>query len=313
MRGIVIKSTGSWYTIRDDKGSMHTARIKGKFRLQRIQHTNPIAVGDRVDFETAKNGNIFITQIAPRKNYIIRQSVNLSKRTHIIASNIDLAFLMVTLVSPQTSTGFIDRFLVTAQAYSIPVILLFNKIDLLLKEKVIQKNKWIDLYRSIGYPCYEISALQQINIEEIKPLMKGKISMISGHSGAGKSTLINKLSPGLNLKTGNISSFHDKGQHTTTFAEMFPWSFGGYIIDTPGIKGLGLVEIEKEEIGDYFPEILALKSQCKFNNCLHQNEPGCAVKKAVEEGRIARSRFLSYLSFLNEKSEMNYRTNDYTN
>lgn len=313
MKGIVIKSTGSWYTIRDDKGSIHTARIKGKFRLQRIQHTNPIAVGDWVDFEKAKNGNIFITQIAPRKNYIIRQSVNLSKRTHIIASNIDLAFLMVTLVSPQTSTGFIDRFLVTAQAYSIPVILLFNKIDLLLKEKVIQKNKWINLYRSIGYPCYEISALQQINIEKIKPLMKGKISMISGHSGTGKSTLINRLSPGLNLKTGNISSFHDKGQHTTTFAEMFPWSFGGYIIDTPGIKGLGLVEIEKEEIGDYFPEILALKSQCKFNNCLHQNEPGCAVKKAVEEGKIARSRFLSYLSFINEKSEMNYRMNDYTN
>ncbi|MFV0531354.1 MAG: ribosome small subunit-dependent GTPase A [Flavobacteriales bacterium] len=308
MTGIVTKSTGSWYSIRDENGEIHEARIKGKFRIQGIQNTNPVAVGDVVDFEIKDDKSTVITKIYDRKNYIIRKSVNLSKKTHIIASNIDLAFLIVTLKQPQTSTGFIDRFLITAEAYSIPVILLFNKIDTLLtKEEILQKNELMDLYQSIGYDCQEISALNKINIEWVQEKMKNKTSLLSGHSGAGKSTLINALSPDLNLKTKEISSSHNKGQHTTTFAEMFEWSFGGYVIDTPGIKGLGLVEMEKEEISDYFPEILAVKNNCKFNNCLHLNEPECAVKKAVEKEKIAVSRFLSYLSFLEDDTEEIYR------
>lgn len=307
LTGIVIKSTGSWYSIRDEEGNLYDARIKGKFRIQGIKSTNPIAVGDVVDFEVKDEHTVVITHIHERKNYIIRKSVNLSKKTHILASNIDLAFLLVTLKHPQTSTGFIDRFLVTAEAYSIPVILLFNKIDTLTEEEQLEKDQLIALYKSIGYSCQEISALHQTNIEWVKEQMKDKISLLSGHSGSGKSTLVNALSPNLDLKTQQVSSSHNKGQHTTTFAEMFEWSFGGHIIDTPGIKGLGLVEMEKEEIGDYFPEIFNIKDQCKFHNCLHLNEPQCAIKKAVEEGEIATSRFLSYVSFLEEDAEENYR------
>ncbi|APD07706.1 putative ribosome bioproteinis GTPase RsgA [Flavobacteriaceae bacterium UJ101] len=307
MTGTVTKSTGSWYSIRDEKGKIHEARIKGKFRIQGIKNTNPIAVGDIVDFEINENESTVITKIHERKNYIIRKSVNLSKKTHIIASNIDIAFLIITLKQPQTSTGFIDRFLVTAEAYSIPVILLFNKVDTLSQEEHQQKDKWMTLYQSIGYPCQEISALNKTNVDWVQKQMKGKTSMLSGHSGAGKSTLINALDSNLNLKTKEVSHSHNKGQHTTTFAEMFEWPFGGYIIDTPGIKGLGLVEMEKEEIGDYFPEILNIKSNCKFNNCLHLDEPKCAVKTAVEQGEIATSRFASYISFLEEDAEENYR------
>ncbi len=307
MTGIVIKSTGSWYSVRDDKGIIYDARIKGKFRLQGIKNTNPVAVGDVVTFEVKENENTVITKIHDRKNYIIRKSVNLSKRTHIIASNIDTAFLIITLKQPQTSTGFIDRFLVTAEAYSIPVILLFNKIDTLSKEEDLQKNEMIDLYKSIGYECQEISALNKVNIDWVQDKMKDKTSMLSGHSGAGKSTLVNALAHNLSLKTKEVSQSHNKGQHTTTFAEMFEWPFGGYIIDTPGIKGLGLVEMEKEEIGDYFPEIFNIKHNCKFNNCLQIDEPKCAVKEAVEKGGIAPSRFVSYVSFLNEDIEENYR------
>ncbi len=307
LTGIVTKSTGSWYSIRDKEGTLHHARIKGKFRIQGIKNTNPIAVGDVVDFEIKDENSVVITTIHERKNYIIRKSVNLSKKTHILASNIDLAFLLVTLKHPQTSTGFIDRFLVTAEAYSIPVILLFNKIDTLSEEERSEKDQLIHLYESIGYPCQEISALHRTNIEWVKEHMKDKISVLSGHSGSGKSTLVNALSPDLDLKTQQVSSSHNKGQHTTTFAEMFEWPFGGHIIDTPGIKGLGLVEMEKEEIGDYFPEIFEFKDQCKFHNCLHLNEPKCAVKKAVEEGEIAISRYLSYVSFLEEDAKENYR------
>ncbi len=308
MTGIITKSTGSWYSIRDEEGRIYKARIKGIFRVQEIQNTNPIAVGDVVDFKIKENeSNIVITKIHERKNYIIRKSVNLSKKTHIIASNIDLALLFVTLKQPRTSTGFIDRFLVTAEAYSIPVILLFNKIDLFSKEEHEEKENLMNLYQSIGYKCQEIAGLKGVNIEWVKKQMRNKITLLSGHSGSGKSTLINTLSPHLNLKTKEISHSHKKGQHTTTFAEMFEWPFGGYIIDTPGIKGLGLVEMEKEEIGDYFPEILAIKNHCKFNNCLHLNEPKCAVKAAVEKDQIAKTRFLSYLSFLDEDAEESYR------
>lgn len=307
LTGTVTKSTGSWYSIRDEKGNIHEARIKGKFRIQGIKNTNPIAVGDVVDFEIKENENTVITKIHDRKNYIIRKSVNLSKKTHIIASNIDRAFLIITLKQPQTSAGFIDRFLVTAEAYSIPVVLLFNKVDTLSEEENQIKNEWMTLYQSIGYQCQEISALNKTNIDWVQQQMKDKTSMLSGHSGAGKSTLINALDPNLNLKTKEVSHSHNKGQHTTTFAEMFEWPFGGYIIDTPGIKGLGLVEMEKEEIGDYFPEILKIKNDCKFNNCLHIDEPKCAVKKAVEEGEIAASRFISYISFLEEDAEESYR------
>ena len=308
MTGTVIKSTGSWYDIRDEKGTVYQARIKGKFRIQGIKSTNPIAVGDVVDFEYKDNEATIITHIHERKNYIIRRSVNLSKRTHIVASNIDQAFLLVTLRQPETSTGFIDRFLVTAEAYSIPVILLFNKIDILTEEENLQKEELIKLYESIGYECQEISVTENININWVKEKMQNKTSMLSGHSGAGKSSLVNLLSPNLNLKTQTVSSSHNKGQHTTTFAEMFEWDFGGYIIDTPGIKGLGLVDMEKHEIGDYFPEILALKNQCKFNNCLHTFEPHCAVQEAVAAGKIAPSRFLSYLSFIEEDETENFRS-----
>lgn len=307
LTGIVIKSTGSWYSIRDQKGEVHEARIKGKFRVQGIKNTNPVAVGDTVDFEVKGNENTVITKVHKRKNYIIRKSVNLSKKTHIIASNIDIAFLIITLKQPQTSTGFIDRFLITAEAYSIPVVLLFNKMDILSKEEHIKNRELINLYQSIGYECQEISALNKTNIEWVQKQMKNQISMLSGHSGSGKSTLINTLAPKLNLKTKKISHSHNKGQHTTTFAEMFEWPFGGYIIDTPGIKGLGLVDMNKEEIGDYFPEILKIKNKCKFNNCLHIEEPQCSIKLAVKDGKIARSRFASYISFIEEDAEENYR------
>lgn len=300
MTGLVTKSTGSWYVLKNQEGIEYQARIRGKFRIQGIKHTNPVAVGDWVIFSLDKDNIAVIEKIKERKNYIIRRSVNLSKKTHIIASNVDLAVLIATIDHPKTSTGFIDRFLATAEAYHIPALLVFNKIDLLTQQDLSQLDFLKKLYQKINYPVLCVSALNKENLEELKLLLKGKKSVISGHSGVGKSTLVNALYPSLNLKTKEVSDFNKKGQHTTTFAQMYEWPFGGYIIDTPGIKEFGLVDFEKEELQGCFPEILEASESCKFNNCLHLNEPKCAVKKAVENGEIAESRFESYLTFLNE-------------
>ncbi|GGE92834.1 ribosome biogenesis GTPase [Chishuiella changwenlii] len=300
MKGIVIKSTGSWYHLLTEDGSTFQARIRGKFRIANIKHTNPIAVGDEVDFEIDKDDTAVITNIHERKNYIIRKSVNLSKKTHIIASNIDIAFLVVTLSNPKTSFGFIDRFLITAEAYHIPVVLLFNKMDVYTEDELADLEIYKSIYNSIGYESLDISAETGLNLDLVKELMKDKVSLVSGHSGVGKSTLLNTLNPDLNLKTHVVSDFNSKGQHTTTFAQMYPWPFGGFIIDTPGIKEFGLVHIDKTELQGYFPEILALKSECKFDNCIHVNEPKCAVRDAVDNDEIAISRYENYLTFLEE-------------
>lgn len=313
MTGVIIKSTGSWYWVRTQSHEQFQCRIRGKFRTKGIKSTSPVTVGDHVDFEMESNTNTgIITNIHDRKNYIVRKSVNLSKQTHIIAANIDLAFLLITLDNPPTFTSFIDRFLATAEAYHIQAVLLFNKIDLYddtLKQK---KKELIKTYQDIGYTCLEISATENINIDKVSSLMLGKTSMFSGHSGVGKSTLINTIEPNLQLKTAAISTQHKQGQHTTTFAEMFVLKTEpeSYIIDTPGIKGFGVVDFEPHEISTYFPEFFKLKESCKFNNCLHVNEPKCAVKEALEQGEIAPSRYRSYLQIL-EGEEENYRTNSY--
>lgn len=303
MKGRVIKSTGSWYLLRNEEGEIFKARIRGKFRLDNIQHTNPVAVGDFVDFEVDKDGLAVIQKIHERKNYIIRRSVNLSKKSHIIASNIDKAFLVVTLDNPKTSFGFIDRFLVTAEAYHIPVMLVFNKMDTYDEEMLEEVKYYKFIYENIGYETIEVSALTGFNIDQLKSELKGITSLIAGHSGVGKSTLMNVLHPNLDLKTSVVSDFNQKGQHTTTFAEMYEWPFGGFSVDTPGIKEFGLVEMEREEIQHYFPEIFELKNECKFDNCLHLNEPKCAVMQAVENAEIAPSRYENYLGFLEEVSE----------
>ena len=310
MTGTVYKSTGSWYFVKSAKGDLYQCRIKGKFRIKGIKSTNPIAVGDSVEFDIERKGDEeigVIKLIHERKNYIVRKSVNLSKQTQIIASNIDLAFLLITINNPPTLTTFIDRFLVTAQAYSIKVILVFNKIDRYKEEEKSEILYLKDIYEAIGYTCIEVSAIKNINLDIIKDLMKGKTSLFSGHSGVGKTTLLNSLEPGLNLKTKEISYQHQQGQHTTTFAEMFDLSFDAKIIDTPGIKGFGVVAIEKEELGDYFTEFFALKKHCKFHNCIHVNEPQCAVKEALEEEKVSWSRYKSYLQIL-EGEEESYRT-----
>lgn len=313
MTGTVYKSTGSWYTVKSDAGDFVECRIKGKFRMKGIKSTNPIAVGDIVDFELDNTTDEIIGQIHTihdRKNYIVRKSVNLSKQTHIIASNIDVVFLIVTIHNPVTTTSFIDRFLVTAEAYGIEAVLLFNKIDTFTKEIEDEQLYLQYIYSQIGYQCLRVSAATGKGIAELKEVMKDKVCMFSGHSGVGKSTLVNALEPGLNLKTKEISDSHSQGQHTTTFAEMFDLSYGAKIIDTPGIRGFGVVDMEKQEIGDYFPEFFALKDQCKFNNCLHKEEPHCAVKKALEEDKIAWSRYNSYLKIL-EGDEETYRNDIY--
>lgn len=313
MLGLVYKSTGSWYTVKTDLGATYQCRIKGKFRIKDIKSTNPIAVGDEVEFELeTKNDETtgIINKIHDRKNYIVRKSVNLSKQTHIIASNIDQVFLLVTIDNPPTFTSFIDRFLVTAEAYSIKTILLFNKIDT-YDEVALNEVKYLShVYRKIGYDCIGISAKTGKNIDKIKVLMKDKVSMFAGHSGVGKSTLINTIEPELDLKTKEISIQHMQGQHTTTFAEMFDLSFGAKIIDTPGIKGFGVVDMDKEEVSDYFPEFFKLKQDCKFNNCLHIEEPKCAVKEALDKDEIAFSRYRSYVQIL-EGEEENYRTENW--
>ena len=306
MTGIVYKSTGSWYFVKSEEGDLYQCRIKGKFRIKGIKSTNPIAVGDSVEFDIETKGDEeigVIKLIHERTNYIVRKSVNLSKQTQIIASNIDLAFLLITINNPPTLTTFIDRFLVTAQAYSIKVILVFNKIDSYKEEEKGEIAYLKDIYETIGYTCVEVSAIKNINLNTIKNLMKGKTSLFSGHSGVGKTTLLNALEPGLNLKTKQISNQHQQGQHTTTFAEMYDLSFGAQIIDTPGIKGFGVVEVEKQELGNYFPEFFELKDQCKFNNCLHKQEPKCAIKDALDNDTLSWSRYKSYLQILEGEQE----------
>lgn len=299
MRGIVFKSTGSWYFVRDEHGKIHQCRMKGKFRLAEIKNTNPIAVGDTVDFEMEEGKeNTVITKIHPRKNYIIRKSTNLSKQTHIIASNIDQALIIATVASPRTSFGFIDRFLITAEAYSIPALIVFNKSDLYENESKNLLKEYKAIYEKIGYKTITISILKNENLVEIKNILKDKTTLIAGHSGVGKSSLINILEPKLNIKTGDISVAHSKGIHTTTFAEMHELSIGGFVIDTPGIKEFGIIDFEKQEVSHYFPEMRELINSCKFNNCLHMNEPDCAVIKNVNEGNIAVSRYETYLNIM---------------
>jgi ribosome biogenesis GTPase len=310
MTGIVYKSTGSWYSVKAESGSFYECRIKGKFRIKGIKSTNPIAVGDKVDFEIESTNDVetgVINEIHDRKNYIIRKSVNLSKQTHIIAANVDLVFLLITINNPPTFTSFIDRFLVTAEAYSVPTVLVFNKIDSYEIEQRAEVMYLKDIYEKIGYTCIEVSATENKNVEVIKKMMIGKTSMFVGHSGVGKSTLVNAIEPSLDLKTREISYQHKQGQHTTTFAEMFDLSFEAKIIDTPGIKGFGVVDMEKDEVDDYFPEFLAIKNDCKFNNCLHVEEPKCAIKDAVEDEEISYSRYRSYLQII-EGEEEHYRT-----
>jgi len=313
MKGIVYKSTGSWYTVKAEDGKFYNCRIKGKFRIKGIKNTNPVAVGDYVEFDLEENIDEVIgviKHIEERENYIIRKSVNLSKQTHIIAANIDVAFLLVTLNNPPTFTTFIDRFLVTAEAYGIKAVLLFNKVDAYSQEEKDEILYLMAMYREIGYTCIPISAKSGKNIDKVKELMIDNTSLFSGHSGVGKSTLINRLEPSLELKTSEISEQHLQGQHTTTFAEMFDLSFNARIIDTPGIKGFGIVEIEKEELGDYFPEFFERKSECKFNNCLHVEEPKCAIKEALDEDEISWSRYKSYLQMLEGEDE-HYRVDIY--
>lgn len=314
MKGTLYKSTGSWYRVKAEDGTFYNCRIKGRFRIGGIRSTNPVAVGDRVEIKIEKKGDEtvgVIVGIEPRDNYIIRRSVNLSKQTHIIAANIDTAFLLVTLNNPTTTTTFIDRFLVTAEAYHIKAVLLFNKMDTYSDEEFGELKYLAELYRKIGYTCIGIAAKTGKNVDKVKELMQDKVSVFSGHSGTGKTTLINAIEPGLDLRTAEISEQHLQGQHTTTFAEMFDLSFGGQIIDTPGIRGFGVVEMEKENLGNYFPEFFERKPDCRFHNCLHLNEPGCAVKEALENEEIAWSRYKSYLQIMEDDDEQ-YRRDIYS-
>ena len=301
-QGLVIKSTGSWFTVESENGELFECKIKGKFRIKDIKSTNPVAVGDRVQFSvqsTSEDKNIgLITSISERKNYIIRRSQNLSKQSHIIAANIDQAVLVVTLVYPVTTTTFLDRYLASAEAYRIPVLIVFNKIDRLNEEQRSELNSLTDIYTKIGYQCITTSATTLFGIDKLKEALKNKINVFNGHSGVGKSTLINILEPGLKLKTMDISDIHNTGKHTTTFSTLYNISFGGYIIDTPGIKAFGMLEMEPWEISHYFIEIFKISANCQYNNCSHTHEPGCAVKTAVEKNEIARSRFIGYLGLL---------------
>lgn len=306
MRGLVIKNTGSWYTVLTDDGQLIDCKIKGNFRLKGIRSTNPVAVGDRVQIVPNQEGTAFITEIEDRRNYIIRKSINLSKQSHILAANVDQALLVVTVVNPQTSTTFIDRFLASAEAYRVPVVLVFNKSDLLDEDMRRYQETMVNLYQTIGYECRQISAGTGGGVEDLLPMLKDKITLLSGNSGVGKSTLINRLVPGASQRTAEISDAHNTGQHTTTFSEMIRLN-EGWLIDTPGIKGFGTFDMEPEELTSYFKEIFRFSQDCRFSNCTHTHEPGCAVLKALEEHYIAESRYQSYLSMLNDKDESKYR------
>ena len=308
MNGIVIKTTGKYYSVKTDTNEIVQCGLKGKFRIAGIKSTNPIVVGDKVELEQ-QSELWMIVKLHERKNHILRKSVNLSKQTHIIGANIDQAILMITVQSPITTTGFIDRFLVAANAYGITVILLFNKIDLLKDKLKLEQANLQKVYEKIGYKCFALSVIND-DLSLVKALMKNKVNMVSGHSGVGKSTLINKLQPNLNINTKEISGTHKQGQHTTTFSELHELDFGASIIDTPGIRGFGLVELQPSEIGNYFPEFFALKTACKFHNCIHKNEPNCAVKIDLEKGEIAESRYKNYLNMLVEEED-HFRSNDY--
>ena len=307
MHGLVVKNTGSWYTVHTDDRRPVECKVKGTFRLKGIRNTNPVVIGDHVEIEVNQDGIAYITTIGERRNYMIRRSTNLSKQTHILGSNIDLALLVITVNYPQTSTVFIDRFLATAEAYRIPVQLVFNKLDRYDAEEIAYMDALIHLYTIIGYPCLKICAITGEGIDALKQILEGKISLFSGHSGVGKSTIINQLLPDVNLKTGVISEYHKKGMHTTTFSEMIPLPGGGYVIDTPGIKGFGTIEMEGAEVAHYFLEIFKISSGCRFNNCTHRHEPGCAVVQAVKEQYISESRYKSYLNILEDKDGSKYR------
>jgi ribosome biogenesis GTPase / thiamine phosphate phosphatase len=303
VKGIVIKSTGSWYIVLTEDKKLCNCRLKGQFRIHGIRTTNPVAVGDHVEFKwEGADENGIITAIEPRTNYIVRRSINLSKSAHIIASNIDRLYIVASIMLPRTSTGFIDRLLVTAEAYHIPAALVFNKIDIYTPEAQIRCDELMELYSALGYPTYALSALEGTGIDTLRIALRDKVNLFSGHSGVGKSALINALDPLLAIKTGEISSYHNKGMHTTTFAEMHPLSFGGYMIDTPGIKEFGLVHFESQEISERFPEFRALLPNCRYNNCTHNHEPGCAVKKGLDEGIINPERYHNYLGLLNDES-----------
>ncbi len=318
MQGLVIKNTGSWYTVLTDDGQLLDCKVKGNFRIKGIRSTNPVAVGDRV----CVGDGCWITEIEDRRNYIIRKSINLSKQSHILAANVDQALLVITVSRPETSTTFIDRFLASAEAYRVPVILIFNKTDLLSDDELHYQQMMIQLYETIGYECHAISAQTGEGVEALRPLLEGKITLLSGNSGVGKSTLINRLVPHANQRVADISEAHQTGTHTTTFSEMIPLGpcpvVGGsaadtpsanstWLIDTPGIKGFGTFDMEREELTSYFREIFEFSKQCRFSDCTHTHEPGCAVLKAVEDHFIAQSRYQSYLSMLDDKDENKYR------
>lgn len=307
MHGLVIKNTGSWYQVKTDDGRFIECKIKGNFRLKGIRSTNPIAVGDRVEIIINNEGTAFICEIDDRKNYIVRRSSNLSKQSHILAANLDQCMLLVTVNYPQTSTIFIDRFLASAEAYRVPMKLVFNKVDAYDEDEVRYLEELIKLYTHIGYPCFKISAKEGDGIEDIKKELEGSVTLLSGHSGVGKSTFINALLPDIGARTAEISTYHNKGMHTTTYSEMFPVMNDGYIIDTPGIKGFGTFDMEEEEVGHYFKEIFQFSDKCKYNNCTHRHEPGCAVRDAVEKHLISESRYTSYLNMLEDKEEGKYR------
>ena len=309
MKGLVIKNTGSWYSVKTDEGNLVECKIKGNFRLKGIRSTNPVAVGDRVEIGTNQEGTAFISGIEDRRNYIIRKSQNLSKQSHIIAANVDLAFLVATIAHPQTSTTFIDRFLASAEAYSVPVVIVFNKVDLLQDDEDAMRylDMMVNLYETVGYRCVRVSAVTGEGLDQLQSMLHDQITLLSGNSGVGKSTIINRLLPGVNLRTAEISEAHDTGMHTTTFSEMLPLPQGGYLIDTPGVKGFGSFNMQPEEIGSYFKEIFHFSKDCRFSNCTHTHEPGCAVIKAVEDHYIALSRYQSYLGMLKDKDENKYR------
>ncbi len=308
MHGLVIKNTGSWYLVKTDDGKEIECKVKGNFRLKGIRSTNPVAVGDRVQIILNKEGTALISEIEDRKNYIIRRASNLSKQSHILAANLDQCMLIATVNHPETSTIFIDRFLASAEAYRVPVKMIFNKVDTYTEEELQYLDGLVNLYSYLGYPCFKVSALNGEGIEAVKADLQKKVTLFAGHSGVGKSTLINAILPGVEAKTGKISAYHNKGTHTTTFSEMFPVEESGYLIDTPGIKGFGTFDMEEEEVGHYFREIFEYSSKCKYNNCTHRHEPGCAVRQAVEECGISESRYVSYLNMLEDKEEGKYRS-----